>query len=71
MSCRGLGPRTTTLVARWGVRKSLGLKTNMDIVKATNAALLIQRKWRISVSNPEFKACRNRLLFEYKQLCRE
>jgi len=63
-----LGPRATSLVARWGVRKSLGLKTNTDIVKATNAAVMIQRKWRISVSNPEFKACRNRLLFEYNKL---
>jgi hypothetical protein len=63
-----LGPRATTFIARWGVRKSLGLKTSMDLVKATDAALVIQRKWRISVSNPEFMACRNRLLFEYNTL---
>ena len=63
-----LGPRATTFVARWGVRKSLGLNTSMDLVKATHAALVIQRKWRVSVSNPEFIACRNRLRFEYNTL---
>ena len=26
-----LGPRATTFVTRWGVRKSLGLKTSMDL----------------------------------------
>jgi hypothetical protein len=40
----------------------------MDLVKATHAALVIQRKWRVSVSNPEFVACRKRLLFEYYTL---
>jgi hypothetical protein len=63
-----LGPRATTFVARWGIRKSLGLKTSMDLMKATNAALVIQRKWRTSVSNPEFMACRNRLRFEFNTI---
>jgi hypothetical protein len=36
----------------------------MDLVKATDAALVIQRKWRISVFNPKFMACRNKLRFE-------
>jgi hypothetical protein len=63
-----LGPRATTFVARWGVRKSLGLNSSMDLVKATNAALVIQRKWRIGVSNPEFMACRNKLRFEFNTI---
>jgi hypothetical protein len=68
MTSKLLGPRANAFVARWGVRKSLGLKTSMDLMKANRAALVIQRKWRISVSNPEFVACRKRLLFEYNTL---
>ena len=68
MTSKLLGPRANAFVARWGVRKSLGLKTSMDLMKATHVALVIQRKWRISVSNPEFVACRKRLLFEYNTL---
>ena len=37
-------------------------------VEKTHAAVIIQRNWRISVSNPEFKACRSRLLFECSEL---
>ena len=68
MTSKLLGPRANAFVARWGVRKSLGLKTSMDLMKANRAALVIQRKWRISVSNPEFVACRKRLLFKYNTL---
>jgi len=39
MTSKLLGPRANAFVARWGVRKSLGLKTSMDLMKATHAAL--------------------------------
>lgn len=42
--------------------------TSWNNQKRSNAARIIQRVWKESVSNPKYKACRNRLLHEYDHM---
>jgi hypothetical protein len=55
-------------IARWKVRHSLGLKTHTQVARSINAVLLIQRKWRVCVTNPKYRVCRSRLLREFKSI---
>jgi hypothetical protein len=46
----------------------LSLEDKMTIVRRHHSALVIQRVWRMVVSNPVFLVCKNRLLHEYNRL---
>jgi hypothetical protein len=43
----------------------LSLDEKMKIILENHSALVIQRVWRMVVSNPNYLVCRKRLLYEY------
>ena len=53
-----------SFMARWRVRQSLSAFTYGDYAKKYNAAVLIQRRWKMCISNPSYKMCKDRLVRE-------
>ena len=43
----------------------LSLDDKLNIVLENHSALVIQRVWRMVVSNPKFLVCKKRLMYEY------
>ena len=39
-----------------------------EMIMVNHCAHLIQRNWRRSIADPSYLVCRNRLMFEFKQM---